>query len=100
SSEPPRHFPREEANRYCPEPTSIATASPYCRQSAIPLPLARAWPPSVTPATCALGSRTVARVLGGTSTDSSKRPSLSVQAELRGPYIVWWLALALVNPPP
>ncbi len=60
----------------------------------------RARPPSVTFASCAPGSRTVARVFAGTSTASSNRPPSSIQAELTFPYIVSWLAFTRVNPPP
>ena len=51
----------------------------------MPLPSASGLPPSVTLPSCALGSRTVARVFAGTSTASSKRPPSSVHAELTRP---------------
>ncbi len=54
----------------------ILFAGPRCRYPAPSGP-----PPSVTLPRLAFGRRTVALVLGGTSTASSKRPSCSVQAE-------------------
>src|SRR5262245_1380337 len=86
--------------RYWPEPTSTTAASPSCRLPVIPLPSARGLPDSVTAASVAFGSRTVARVFGGTSTTSSNRPLSSVQAEPTLPYGESWLAFTLVKPPP